>query len=349
MKSLIFTYEGLTHTNIGDYIQSLAARQFALRAGRDVMYRNRDELDSYTGPEAKAIMNGWFTHKPSNWPPSPLITPLFVSFHINSTAADKLLSDESIAYLRRHEPVGCRDRQTAKLLKAKGVDAYFSSCLTTTLGMTYGRKDAKRDKIYIVDPVHNVPETSGGIFGKLRFFMDYLLNFRTVNRYIRNLKSHNRYDLKFGRKYLHRFASITRSCIILSRILDKKDLASAIVLTQDHFNEEYPTNESRFERAEELLRMYSEARLVITSRIHCALPSLGLGTPVVFLRNDDDGAVSSCRFDGLLDLLNVIRFRKNRITDSPLRLPLDVDSVRNSAEYRKYADSLIEKCTEFCR
>ena len=56
----------------------------------------------------------------------------------------------------------------------------------------------------------------------------------------------------------------------------------------------------RFASARELLMMYSAARLVVTSRLHCALPCLALGTNVVFLEPSGDFD----RLDGLRELLN---------------------------------------------
>lgn len=42
------------------------------------------------------------------------------------------------------------------ILKGKGVNAYFSGCLTTTLGKTY-KYNGKREGIYIVDPLSYMP------------------------------------------------------------------------------------------------------------------------------------------------------------------------------------------------
>jgi len=57
--------------NIGDEIQSIAARQFLPRVD---VYVERDSLNKVVSDEKiKLIMNGWFTHKPENWPPPPLI------------------------------------------------------------------------------------------------------------------------------------------------------------------------------------------------------------------------------------------------------------------------------------
>lgn len=61
MKFNIFTYEGFKDTNIGDYIQSLAARQFLDK--ENIAYIHRDKLND-VNYESKAIMNGWFSHYP---------------------------------------------------------------------------------------------------------------------------------------------------------------------------------------------------------------------------------------------------------------------------------------------
>lgn len=343
MDSLIFTYEGYEHTNIGDYIQGLAAKQYC--GDDNIIYYHRDKLNQYKGPDVKVIMNGWFTHKPENWPPSKYIHPLFVSFHINVGAYEYLLSENSIQYFKQFEPIGCRDENTANILRNKGVNAYFSSCLTTTLGYKYS-SNKERSKIYVVDPVYFVPEMSSR-FRKYLFVLYYIRFFRGINRYIKNLKRNNKYDLSFCRKNIYRYASIIRSYIIIRQILSPVDLKKIEVLTQYHYDYEYPTNESRFQRAEELVRLYSNAQLVITSRIHCALPCLGLNTPVVFLQNDDDSIESTCRFDGLLNLLNIIHFRKNKVTNSIYSLPINIKQVKNSRAYSEYSNTLIMKCKKF--
>ena len=343
MRTIIFTYEGFEYTNIGDYIQSLAAKQF-VNDEKDIIYVHRDKLSEYAGENAKVIMNGWFTHIPANWPPAPAIMPLFVSFHINYEAYQSLLSLNSIEYLKQYEPIGCRDIDTALKLQEKDVKAYFSSCLTTTLGYKY-KSSRRSDKIYIVDPVHYVPEMSYR-FKKYKLLLEYITHLTGIRKYIRNIKANNIYDLKFNHKNLNRYAAIIRSYIVVKQLLNKDELDKAIVLTQYHYDYEYPTNESRFKRAEELIHMYSEARLVITSRIHCALPCLGLETPVIFLKNSEDTIQSTCRFKGLEELLNVIIFRKNKIMSS-CKFPLNINLLSNKNTYKKYSSALIERCRKF--
>jgi hypothetical protein len=52
--------------------------------------------------------------------------------------------------------------------------------------------------------------------------------------------------------------------------------------------------------ANTLLDVYARAKLVITTRLHCALPCLALGTPVVFLH---ERYAEDRRFDGLREYL----------------------------------------------
>lgn len=64
--------------------------------------------------------------------------------------------------------------------------------------------------------------------------------------------------------------------------------------------------EGRFKDAEELIEKYSKAKLVITSRIHVALPCLALGTPVIFLDAGYSSKNMRNRFEGLLDNMTVV-------------------------------------------
>lgn len=145
-------FPNISGVNIGDYVQALASSQFLPHI--DGFIDRDEDLKDYTGEPCKVIMNGWYMHLPQNWPPSDLIDPLFVAFHLNSGIKDVLLSSQSIAYLKSHQPIGCRDLNTLYLLSKNGVDVYFSGCMTLTLGEKY-HSEEKEDKTYIVDPIFN--------------------------------------------------------------------------------------------------------------------------------------------------------------------------------------------------
>lgn len=183
-EKILLVYGDIRTVNIGDYIQSLAAKQYF--DDEDYELVNRDELGLYSGVPAKVIMNAWLTYKPENWPPSNKITPLFVALHINSSVEKIMLSPENIGYFKKYEPIGCRDIYTMNLFKSRGVDAYFSSCLTTTLDLTY-KVPKHREGIYIVDPLAYMPNGKG-VIEILKTLFQTILNVKSVLHIIRNYR-----------------------------------------------------------------------------------------------------------------------------------------------------------------
>ncbi len=119
--------------NIGDEIQSLAARQFLPRV--DVLVDRESLRDFRSREQVKTILNGWYMCEPAQWPPAAAISPLLTSMHIadkrSITAA--WFGGDNHRYLLQHGPVGARDTTTLALLERYEVPAYFSGCLTLTL------------------------------------------------------------------------------------------------------------------------------------------------------------------------------------------------------------------------
>jgi len=103
-----------------------------------------------------------------------------------------------------------------------------------------------------------------------------------------------------------------------------------------------PEGAVRMERAKALVRGYATARLVVTSRLHCALPCLALGTPVLFIET----AADAYRFDGLRDLLH-------RATDADLlneKTDFDPNAPPpNGSGWLTLRDRLISSCENFIR
>ncbi len=319
MKYGLLTYdENKRFFNVGDNIQSLAAKQFLPQVD---LFINRERLADYDGDPVKLIMNGWFTHNIYNWVPSEKIDPIFVSFHMNNTAAPAMLSEKGIAYLKKHQPIGCRDQFTADTLKAKGIDAYFTGCLTLTLD-SYKVDDSERgEDIYIVDPLYNYPRPE-------KVFYNTKIT-------LKNILNGTAFQLKKKNKHL------------------KKCIGEDVLKTAEFINQEPPSNrytdEEKFEMAEKLLHKYAKAKLVITSRIHCALPCLALGTPVIFV-NGFDSFVDSCRFDGILELFNRIDINSKTgayTANFPLEGKIDATTmVKNLEKHHDLASALKERVTK---
>lgn len=342
MKNLLLTYQSHPMINIGDYIQSLAARQFLLESPERV---ERDYLNEYEGEEAKLIMNGWFTYRPENWPLSPKIHPLFIAFHLNETCRQRFFSPETVAYLRRYAPIGCRDEDTMKALQEKGIEAYFSGCLTLTLGQTY-KSESRGEEVYIVDPLSYLPDDNS--LAQILLTIFYLLWYvRPLTAIFRKLKQENPIHFSFSKIGVGRLLLWARAYVYLRNFVDKSILREAHYITHIFGNEELPTDEARFQRATYLVRMYARAKMVITSRIHCALPCLGLDTPVAFVKSTDDSEKSLCRFKGLENFFNIVEVRKDKVFHSFIPHIGKDTSFRNKETYKPYCKSLIRRCKSF--
>lgn len=329
--------------NMGDYIQSLAADQF-MHATELI---ERETFDTYAGDLMKVILNGWFMHRPEAFPPSSAIVPLFVSFHVRPEIEDRLLTDQTVAYLKEHGPVGCRDRTTLAMLEKRGIPAYFSNCLTLTLGQTYhhGNEDGA---IVFVDPLRPFSKAD------IRTSKWYVLRHPAMAvRIYRKLRK----QVLVGRKWSvrwKRFREIGAFLRVYRQVFSDEALLSADYMTHAVPEKLFADERAKFAYADRLLRRYEQARLCVTTRIHCALPCLAMGTPVVFVNAKRGEMGGAGRLSGLIDLFNVVetdgrnaavRFASDTLEEGG-RIGLTTE-ISNSDSFRPYADRLSETCRAF--
>ncbi len=294
--------------NLGDFIQSLAARQFYPKVD---CLMDRDSMAQVSDP-CKAIINGWY-QLDDEYHYSTSIQPKVLSIHIcNPKDFNKQV--KTLERWAEFGPIGCRDEKTAEFLRAHGFDAYFSGCLTTTLGRTFGGKQGvnieRGVKVVLADlnPDFVCKEDISGlnIFQKVRHSI--------INR-VANRK--------------------------LSSIINELISADAEVQTTQHLAPLGLSDEEYFKQARGLLEIYEQADLVLTSRIHCALPCLGMGTPVVLFVNDE----WDLRFPGLIEWLNTVRYtRKGNIRAS---IQTENGSVVNPKKHVEYATRMADECKRF--
>lgn len=337
IKKGVLIYEaGYGKDNVGDYVQSLAALQYL--NGKADVYLNREMLNDYTGEQVALIMNGWFTHHPKTWPPSKDLLPFFISFHLNVLAQNHFLNTPQIIdYLKQYAPIGCRDRKTAEVLNAKGIEAYFSGCLTLTLGETF-TDSAKDGKVYFVDPKYDPIKREKGVTD---LALLVLTKYSTIKKIAAKLVGNT------SLRYLLRTANFYKS---YSPHFTDEVLTSAEYVKHADPNKKYADEDEKFEYARQLLRKYAKAAFVVTSRVHCALPSLGMGTPVVYVNDLNQGEVSECRLDGILELFNVIDFKDvtmtPRFTWAGGKIGLTTKLV-NKPDYLKLKEGLMAKTRNF--
>lgn len=327
--------------NIGDYIQSLAAAQFMSKIDE---YYDKTGDDSGTDT-IKMIMNAWYIWDPEKFPISKRIIPLPVSMHISPVCADRLLSINSVvSWFKEHEPIGCRDKETEQLLKSKGVNSYFSACLTLTLGKKYKFK-GEREKIIFVDPYLSSARKELSTLELVNTVLFGLVHLKTafaVHKKIKHYYCVGR--LLTVKKFI--YASIlikTYSKLFSFKDLSEADYITHIVKVGD--GSKLQTEEEKMKYAEKLVRIYSSAKLVVTGRIHCALPCLGVETPVIFTVGhtlvEGSEKSSAGRFGGLIDFFNVAKISKLKI-NYDFQFP-----IKNKELYKTYADDLSRKCEEF--
>lgn len=118
-----FGYMSYHTINIGDDIQSIAAKRFLPKNCTGI---DRESIGVFN-QNIKAIVNGWYMHTTANspkwhrpfvrtpeecWPPSPTIDPLLISIHFTKAFLPFAFSQDGVEYLKKHGPVGARDYHT---------------------------------------------------------------------------------------------------------------------------------------------------------------------------------------------------------------------------------------------
>jgi len=316
--------------NIGDYIQSIAARQFLPQVDTLI---ERDSIADYQGDRIRVIMNGWWHLYKGNAVPSKQIDPLYVSMHINKPQD---VPPEAIEYLKQHGPIGCRDYSTTNFLKERGVDAYFSGCMTLTLGKTYAVPPEERtNNIYYVnfDPNVLVNYVKSKMFGSVGF---------TPPKVRRRLHSIiNMFFPDYAKcRHIYRDHSVS-----LPPSEKERFRAKCLRIYRSRSVPLPQSEDDLFRIADQYLRDYARAKLVITTKIHCALPCAGMGTPVILMMTNPQDP----RFGGIKELLNHMGVDTSGEIIQHLFMPPGTSgySLGNSPEIPAIVDALSEKCRNF--
>lgn len=290
--------------NLGDYIQSIATKEII---GEDSIGLDRENLHIYNGPNVYLIMNGWFMQNSRNWPPSDKITPFFISFHINPIAKDNLLSKKGLEYFQKHEPIGCRDMYTQNLLQKKGINSYFSGCLTLTLRNK--KKDFKKEGVLII-----------GALDRMKPKIDLKNLFNELIKYPYKFFKYNR-----SKKRLDDF--------ILSKGFSKVTYKSQIIDLYKNVDKQ------RNLLANEQLNLIAKSKLVITSRLHVALPAIAYGTKVIFLKDGLEHINHQSRLKGISDYFYCCKSEDLNT--------LSLVDVKPKKNHRKIKKKLIESIDQF--
>ena len=267
MIGILFTYKfDRKYFNVGDYIQTLAAKDNLERLGvRHFKFLNRENLVDYKLDDNEiCIHNGWFQHDETSF--IFLNRSIYVSIHLTNTLKKYLSQNLDRLENLKNKYVLTRDDKTADFLSQNSITAKMGYCLTLTLNT---RKSNQKHKIIFVDCL-------------------YRRNFEPRSLYL-TIKSF--------------FTNLTKH-FILFRIYGI-DYLNAPKLKSTELNSKFQSEKERFLLAEEHLKLFASAQEVVTSRIHCALPSLGFGKKITYI-HDKYGLNDESRLKGLTDLFDVI-------------------------------------------
>ena len=297
--------------NIGDDIQTYAAYKFLPRVDYVIDREHLQEFIPKKKEYVKTIANGWYNHDKLNFLFSPYIYPYLVSVHFSK---NDLVTDSGYSfidgyakeYLKKFEPIGCRDYNTQKVLKDLGYKTYFSACLTLTIDQIGKKK--QEDYICAVDLKPEIVKHIKSITNsRVKEVSHWLLCDEKLP-----------YDEK--RKIIDEYTKETfenrKKYVIKNSKL---------------------TFEQRMRNVEKLLTTYQNAKLVITDRIHVALPCLALQTPVIFIYYD----YNADRVETFKDFLI------NYTEEEFLKLESKDIKVKNKDTYLKYRNELKEACSKF--
>lgn len=111
-------------------------------------------------------------------------------------------------------------------------------------------------------------------------------------------------------------------------------IPSAIKRQATHINQQgYATDTLTsahfFDTANALLTRYkNEAKLIITSALHCASPCVAMGIPVIFCRQNDEQLTRFSALHSILPIYTIDDFKNKRVDFSPQAL--DIEALKHA-------------------
>ena len=147
--------DGINRIGIGDYIQLLAIDNIYDELGflSDAIYMDLWDIHDYRGEKIVLPINQLLGGEPwldknGNFYISEDIIPIFIGISLRRGFFN--YSEKNIEYLRKNEPIGCRDYYTFQQLRKHHIKSYMAGCITMTLSK---RKNcnSKEERVFLVD------------------------------------------------------------------------------------------------------------------------------------------------------------------------------------------------------
>lgn len=255
--------------NTGDFFQLAGSIEAYKRLGipQEAIIRiERNKLDQYDGEYCILPMSGYFNNY--DWTSSKkqkrkILSEKIIPVFIGMHAP----REGQVAEFKEYShfgPFGCRDVETMKAFRRAGMDAYVSGCLSICVPKIENPAGTKTFLLDVPDEAYPfIPEEI------LKDAVEFPSTFRS-----------------FGK----------RGGIKGSERMESFDVCYGEYREQNR--------EGCLSFLDEMVRQIkSEAKLIVTSRLHVALPFTAMGIPVITLHKSM-GDMRDCRFSGLDRLIN---------------------------------------------
>jgi exopolysaccharide biosynthesis predicted pyruvyltransferase EpsI len=137
---------------------------------------------------------------------------------------------------------------------------------------------------------------------------------------------------------------------LLNEIFGKQILDQSKYIS--HYHPARHSEKERFSVAEDFLKKYATAKLVVTSRLHCAIPCLAFGTPVIFIHFGFKHEYDNRRLKGVTELFNTIYIDENENISSNFDIPQKINEdlvLKNPESFRRNVPVLENACETFIK
>ena len=299
-----------TH-NLGDdiwaYAQSLFYPRVDYLIDNTTSYKFKSDNDEQVATIMAAFVEPY--NREYAFAPPINLSPLFVGAYFRSTMWEFIETDFVREYLKAHEPIGVRSCEHSNQLRAMGIEAYFSGCITLTLP-----EISKKTGNYIC--CVDVP--------------DYVIDkVRKITKDQFEIKRMTHISPLF-----HNNSSYTREW--------EPEFSRSITYEQ---RQNLSINE-RFEITRSLLQFYANSHCVITSRLHAALPCLSQSTPVLFTLPKDGSEVvdMDTRCGDFLPLLHHSSYEDFNADTVDYDF---INPPGNPTEFLRFRKIISDRCSEF--
>lgn len=124
------------YANVGESIQAATMEYTFTKLGipqNEIVKIDQCNLKEYQGEKVVFPLRLPLSHNTMDdfFPLPESIIPVFMSLHTHDDVFEN--REDMVSYLKKYEPIGCRDEKTCDIFKKHGIEAYMMGCYTLSL------------------------------------------------------------------------------------------------------------------------------------------------------------------------------------------------------------------------